>query len=84
MTNKIGEDTAAYENNSLLMRMYAGVVEEIKIMSKEDDSYKDVVADKKNLSAMDLMKIYEKLLKDNAALKERVIRLETRLAEVSD
>lgn len=84
MTNKKGEDTAAYESNSLLMRMYAGVVEEIKIMSKEDDSYKDVVADKKNMSAMDLMKIYEKLLKDNAALKERVIRLETRLAEVSD
>lgn len=66
------------------MRMYASVVEEIKIMSKEDDSYKDVVADKKNMSAMDLMRIYEKLLKDNAALKERVIRLETRLAEVSD
>ena len=84
MTNKKGEDTAAYENNSLLMRMYASVVEEIKIMSKEDDSYKDVVADKKNMSAVDLMKIYEKLLKDNAALKERVIRLETRLAEVSD
>tara|TARA_R100000656_G_scaffold94626_1_gene68630 strand:- start:1103 stop:1357 length:255 start_codon:yes stop_codon:yes gene_type:complete len=84
MTNKTGEETAAYENNSLLMRMYASVVEEIKIMSKEDDSYKDVVADKKNMSAMDLMRIYEKLLKDNAALKERVIRLETRLAEVSD
>lgn len=73
-----------YENNSLLMRMYAGVVEEIRIMGKKDDSYKGVVADKRNVSALDLMMIYEKLLKDNAALRERVIRLETRLSEVSN
>jgi|6_EtaG_2_1085325.scaffolds.fasta_scaffold06082_7 hypothetical protein len=84
MTNKKGEGTAAYENNSLLMRMYAGVVEEIRAMSKGDDSYKDVVADRGNMSAMDLMKIYEKLLKDNAALKERVARLEARLIKVSN
>jgi len=84
MTNKKGEGTAAYENNSLLMRMYAGVVEEIRTMSKGDDSYKDVVADRGNMSAMDLMKIYEKLLKDNAALKERVARLEARLIKVSN
>ena len=66
-------------------RMYEGVIREIKLMSDKEPSYKIVPIapprDDGSMNAIQLMKLYDGLIKENAFLRERVIRLEQRLIE---
>jgi|TARA_R100000750_G_scaffold108_4_gene204 hypothetical protein len=62
------------------------VIRETGIMSDDEDkTYKiipvPVERDEGGLNAIELMSLYEGLIKENAFLRERVLRLEQRLME---
>ena len=64
--------------------MNRSVVKETGIMSDDEDkTYKiipvPVERDEGGLNAIELMSLYEGLIKENAFLRERVLRLEQRL-----
>jgi len=66
--------------------MNRNVMKETGIMSDDEDkTYKIVPVtaerDEGGLNAIELMRLYERLIKENAFLRERVLRLEQRLQE---
>ena len=70
-----------------MVRMYKHVLKETGLVDDDEEkSYKIIPItpeqDKGGLNAIELMSLYEGLIKENAMLRERVLRLEQRLLDV--
>ena len=70
-----------------MVRMYKHVLKETGLVNDDKElPYKAIPVlperDKGGLNAIELMSLYEKLIKENALLRDRVLRLEQRLMDV--
>ena len=72
-----------------MVRMYQHVLKETDLVDDDEDKAYKIIPipperDEGGLNAIELMSLYDGLIKENALLRERVLRLEQRLMEALD